>query len=244
MADGQDSHSGCRGGIAPGPAGNREEAPPEWKPIGLGNGPPQSPLTAPTNSVGFLTKRYGRTEIGLYRTLEKVDYSKPAAILKSDFGSPNVNAYVTMSCDVAFLPRAQRLKDEEIYQAFMFLRVTGPFLPKELASGHECAKRSITPLPKPDTAETWPNVRKRLLEHEMGHFAYTLKDLATFGVYEVDLNKANLTYQQFQDYMYQQRDLWNTQVLKQSRTGWDNEDVEKCNEVLRNLYIEIPIEHE
>jgi len=59
---------------------------------------------------------------------------------------------------------------------------------------------------------------------------------------KVDLEKSGLTYEQFQNYMFDRRDTWNAEVLDRSRKGWDDQDVAGCDQILRDLYVEKPIE--
>ena len=242
MPDETDYRGGCRGGITPGSAGNRLEAP-----IGLATGPPQAPLAAPSNAVKetFARKCYGRTEIGLYRTVGKaVDYSKPLTTMRSDsgFGGSKPSAYVTMECDCAFVPRAERLKDKEVFQAYMFIRNAGMFLPNELAAGSECVKRSLDTLPKPDGPTHWDDVRKRLIQHENGHLDYTLEDLKNDNfLLKWELERIQ-TYDEFKDYVEKQVIAFVATMLD-SRKHWDNIDIDKCNNYLRDeKYIQLPLE--
>jgi hypothetical protein len=224
------------------------------EPIGLDSPsklPPQPSLPETLNdALDYKKIACGRCEIGLYRTAERLSYDKTISQIHSGFGSNNVNAYVTMSVDLRFVNRRRDLGDQELFQAYLYIDCTGPFLPKELTKDHENIKRTLAPPATENTAEIWEQIRNRLILHEHKHFT---EAMATFhNTIDENVVRNITTYEAFERYMKTQQAGWNPKIeggkplptgfLHQERVSWDDKDAGLVKTFIDERNVENPLE--
>jgi hypothetical protein len=237
-----ENHRGSEhGGRKPGTVGLGESVPVDVGTIGLSTGV-QAPFEAPANSIYSERKEYDRAHIIIYCEPSHVRSISVATIRQRK--NANASAYVEISWSTNVLPQpAAKQNEPVVFQAYVYLRPSGPFLPSEVDNKTAKRRPPETGKTQPGDPETWPPARARLLEHENGHIRESFKDVVSFVDSDFAVfNKSNLTYEDFRKTV-KGYDTSMPKLLEPSAKSWDDKDLLSLEGKMRELCIDMPIKH-